>query len=172
MEKWYVRFNDQGFIDYYKSGEAAAVHVVRDCAASVNTTEKWIDVISVNIFETQFKGRIGFNWIIVELFPRIHKPDYTYDIDENRYLTWRTAHDDIDEHRLKKHHGEKFLVICKLKKMKRTTVNGTQEEYIDYHVIDSCKVNKKQISNIESNIGSIVSAIRAKGKPSLSLFPL
>lgn len=171
MEKWYERFEDQGFIDYYESGEAAAVHVVRDCAAAVNTTGKWIDVISVNTFETQFEGRIGFNWIIVELFPRIHQPKYTVDGEYNRYLTWHAAHDDIAEHRSKNHHGEKFLVICKLKKMKRT-VDGKQEEYIDYHVIDSCKVNQMQIRTIESTAASIVSAIRAKRKPSLSLFPL
>ena len=55
--------------------------------------------------------------------------------------------------------------------MKRT-VDGKQEEYIDYHVIDSCKVNQKQIRTVESTAVSIVSAIRAKRKPSLSLFPL
>ena len=116
MEKWYERFENQGFIDYYESGEAAAVHVVRDCAAAVNTTGKWIDVISVNTFETQFEGRIGFNWIIVELFSRIHQPKYTDDREYNRYLTWHAAHDDIAQHRSKNHHGEKFIVICKLKK--------------------------------------------------------
>ena len=171
MEKWYERFEDQGFIDYYESGEAAAVHVVRDCAATVNTTGKWIDVISVNMFEAQFEGRIGFNWIIVELFPRIHQLQYTDDRDHNRYLTWHTAHNDIAEHRSKDHHGEKFLVICKLKKMKRT-VYGKQAEYIDYHVIDSCKVNQKQICSIESNSAKIISEIRAKRKPSLTFFPV
>ena len=144
---------------------------MRDCAAAVNTTGKWIDVISVNTFETQFEGRIGFNWIIVELFSRIHQPKYTDDREYNRYLTWHAAHYDIPQHRSKNHHGEKFIVICKLKKMKRT-VDGKQEEYIDYHVIDSCKVNQKQIRTVESTAVSIVSAIRAKRKPSLSLFPL
>lgn len=171
MEKWYEKFEDQEFTDYYESGEAAVVHVVRDCAMEVKTTGKWIDVISVDTFESKIEGRIGFNWIIVELFPRIHQPKYIKDRDFNRYLTWHAAHDDIAEHRSKNHHGEKFLVICKLKKMK-CTVGKRQEEYVDYHVIDSCKVNQKQICAIESNADKIVSSIRAKRKPSFSLFPL
>lgn len=171
MKKWYEKFEDQDFIDYYESGEAAAVHVVRDCAMEVNTTGKWIDVVSVNIFESQFEGRLGFNWIIVELFPRIHQPKYTEDRDYNRYLTWHAAHGDIAEHRSENHHGEKFLVLCKLKRMKRT-VNQEEEKYIDYHVIDSCKVNQRQIHSIESNAAKIVADIRAKRKPSLMLFSI
>ena len=171
MEKWYERFQDQGFIDYYESGEAAAVHVVRDCAAEVNTAGKWIDVISANTFKSQSDGKIGFNWIIVELFPRIHHPRYTDDRYYNRYLTLHTAHDDIAEHRSKNHHGEKFLVICELKRTKQA-VNGEQGESVDNHVIDSCKVNQKQIRSIESSSAKIVSDIRTKRKLSLTLFPI
>ena len=172
MVKWYEKFEDQDFIGYYESGEASAVHVVRDCTMEVNTTGKWIDVLSVNTFKSQFEGRLGFNWIIVELFPRIHQPKYTNnDRDYNRYLTWHAAHDDIAEHRSKNHHGEKFLVLCKLKKMKHI-VNKKEEEYIDYHVIDSCKVNQRQIRLIETNATKIVADIRAKRKPSLALFPV
>ena len=37
MEKWYERFENQGFIDYYESGEAAAVHVFTAAAQSRTT---------------------------------------------------------------------------------------------------------------------------------------
>ena len=62
MEKWYERFNDAGFTLYNESGEATCVYIVRDKANNVNTTDKWIDVIS---------HANGFDQIIVELFPRI-----------------------------------------------------------------------------------------------------
>ncbi|MDE7122726.1 MAG: hypothetical protein K2O42_11285 [Oscillospiraceae bacterium] len=169
--KWYEKYEDPDFVNYCETGEAAAVHVVRDCAEEITTTGKWIDVISINTFESQFKGRIGFNWIIVELFPRIHQPEYTDDRDENRYLTWHTAHEDIAEHRSKNHHGEKFLVLCKLKRMKRI-INEKEKESIDYHVIDTCKVNQRQIHSITTNAAEIVANIQAKQKPSLALFQL
>ena len=178
-EKWYEKFHDQEFTDYYESGEATVVHVVRDLAMEVNTKGKWIDVLSMNTFEPkspQFEGHLGFNWIIVELFPRIQHPVYTVDREYNRYLTWQAAHEDIAKHRAEKHQGEKFLVLCKLKKVKHVVINEKNEkeerELVDYVVIDSCKVNQKQINTIESNADEIVKKIRAKRKPSLTLFPI
>lgn len=104
MEKWYERFNDDGFILYNESGEATCVHIVRDIANNINTTDKWIDVIS---------HTNGFEQIIVELFPRITHPQYTQDTEYNRYICWHAAHDDIAVHREKGHHGKKYAVQCK-----------------------------------------------------------
>ena len=50
--------------------------------------------------------KIAFNWIIVELFPRKIKPKYDTDPDYNRYLTWLTAHEDIEKQRDSGFHGE------------------------------------------------------------------
>lgn len=99
MEKWYERFNDAGFTLYNESGEATCVYIVRDKANNVNTTDKWIDVIS---------HANGFEQIIVELFPRITHPKYTNDTEYNRYICWHAAHDDIAEHRGKGHQGKKI----------------------------------------------------------------
>lgn len=104
MEKWYERFNDDGFTLYNKSGDATCVYIVRDKANNVNTTDKWIDVIS---------HANGFEQIIVELFPRITHPKYTNNTEYNRYICWHAAHDDIDEHRRKGHQGKKYAVQCK-----------------------------------------------------------
>lgn len=98
-EKWYLKFNDARFTSYIESGEAEAVHIVRDIVRSVNTTGKWIDVLSHS------------NGLITcELFPRITHPKYTADPDMNKYLTWHAAHADISVHRSRGAIGEKFRV--------------------------------------------------------------
>ena len=170
MEKWYERFHDAGFTAYNESGEAAAVYITRDLAEEVNTSGKWIDVISMNTF-THNSGRIGFNWIIVELFPRITNPDYTDDHDYNRYICWHAAHDDIAVHRSRNHHGEKYLVLAKLYvKETRTDTWGRTEQVYDYKVLASRPIKQKQIGFIQNNADSIVSQIRQKRKPILSMF--
>ena len=40
--------------------------------------------------------------------------DWRQDKDYNRYLTWLTAHEDMDKQRDSGFHGEKFLVLCEL----------------------------------------------------------
>ena len=118
--KWYEQFNDEDFTSYIESGEATCVHIVRDNTNNVNTTDKWIDVIS---------HTNGFEHIVVELFPRITHPKYkmhekvTKDTNHNyytcsvcqwnRYICWNAAHNDIAVHREKGHHGRKYAVQCK-----------------------------------------------------------
>ena len=121
-QKWYESFNDVAFTNYIESGEATCVHIVRDNANNINTTGKWIVVISCTH---------GFNQITIELFPRITHPKYTNDIYENRYLCWHAAHDDIAVHRRKGHHGKKYIVQCKQVELQ----NKDGKIYIDYKVI-------------------------------------
>ncbi|MDE5763385.1 MAG: hypothetical protein K2I00_00240 [Ruminococcus sp.] len=170
MEKWYERFKDKAFTYYWESGEAEAVHIVRDCATGVNTTGKWIDVVSERTITEHSESSAGLYWIIAELFPRIHKPEYTDDTDYNRYLTWYTAHNDICEHRSKNHHGEKFFILCELIKKKRI-VHEKEREYIDRSVIDSCRVNQKNINSINKlKSAEILKNIRENGNLSLSSY--
>ena len=92
MFKWYERFNDELFNNYNSSGEATAVHIVRDRAFDINTTGKWIDIIDTHMYKHPRYNKLGFSWIIAELFPRITKPEYTDDDYMNRYLCWQAAH--------------------------------------------------------------------------------
>lgn len=171
MEKWYECFHDERFILYNETGETTAVHIVRDLALDVDTTEKWIDIISMNTFQHSKCERIGFNWIIVELFPRITHPQYTDDPYKNKYLCWHAAHDDIALHRKKNHHGEKFIVLSKLYiKEKKINQFGEENPIYDYKVLASHKIQQKQICYIEQNTESIISQIRKKRKPALSMF--
>ena len=101
-------------LDYIDSGEAAAVYIVKNIVKSLDTKNMWVDVVSINTYYKRGSGNIAFNWIVVELFPRKIKPKYDTDPDYNRYLTWLTAHEDIEKQRDSGFHGEKFLVLCDL----------------------------------------------------------
>lgn len=127
MKKWYERFHDAEFTRYNESGEATCVHIVRDNANNVNTTDKWIDVIS---------HTSGFEQIIVELLPRITHPQYTSDTEHNRYICWCAAHDDIAVHRGNGHHGKKYAVQCK--RVQTKDDNGAS--HYDYKVTGTSKI--------------------------------
>ena len=98
--------------------------VVRDVVQAVNTSGRWIDIISLDHYKEELNGN-AFNWIVCELFPRKIQPEYVEpesespeDIqearDHNRYLTWFTAQIDIAQQRGKGYNGPKFLVLCRL----------------------------------------------------------
>lgn len=162
-EKWYEKFNDERFIEYYKSGEATAVYIVRDLAEDVKTRGKWIDVLpTTNNYYSSF-GRFEFNWIIVELFPRITNPEYTNDKEYNKYLCWHAAHGDIEEHREKKHNGEKYIVLCEL-------YFDEECKKFKYEVLASHSINQKKINYIKSNADNIIEQIIKTSKPTLSMF--
>ncbi len=154
MKKWYERFNDDAFTRYIESGEADCVHIVRDQAHDIDTTGKWIDVISCSKYTTQLKAderlmflKDEFDWIIVELFPRITHPKYTDDDFQNKYICWQAAHADIATHRKKDHRGEKYIVLCKL-------VLKT-----DYEVTTFSKIRQKKIDYIKSNADELIEKI-------------
>ena len=39
------------YIRYIESGESAAVFIVRDIVKAVNTSGKWIDIVSMNAYD-------------------------------------------------------------------------------------------------------------------------
>lgn len=56
-----------------------------------------------------------FKYIVVELFPRKLTPEYdTKDSAHNKYLTWKTAHEDIDQQRTAGGKGPIYYVRCRL----------------------------------------------------------
>ena len=76
--EWYKYINDE-LLDMYNryntSGESIAVHIVRDIVKNIKTQNKWIDIVSMNTKCLDYYD-FDFNWIIVELFPRITRPQY------------------------------------------------------------------------------------------------
>ena len=62
---------DKNYLDYIDSGESAAVYIVKNIVKSLDTKNMWVDVVSLSTYCKRGSGNIAFNWIIVELFPRI-----------------------------------------------------------------------------------------------------
>lgn len=106
---------DAAYISYVESGESAAVFVVRDIVRSIDTTGMWIDVLSLKGSKNK-DGRWDFEYINVELFPRKHHPKYPAGASEEdkKYITWKTANEDITEQRIHGFEGSKFKVHLKL----------------------------------------------------------
>lgn len=107
--------HDPDYIRYVESGESAAVFVVRDVVKAVDTRGKWIDIVSLSA-HIQDEDGWAFNWIVAELFPHKTQPDYSRCItdEDKKYLTWKTAHDDISQQRQEGYKGPKYLVLCTL----------------------------------------------------------
>ena len=103
------------YISYLNNGESAAVFIARDIAVNVPTAGKWIDVISDDT-KGRRDGRWDFNYIIVELFPRKTTPIYPEwaSEEDRKYITWQTAHKDIDKLRSSGYHGPRYKIIPQL----------------------------------------------------------
>lgn len=169
MKKWFTRFNDADFTHYYESGEATAVQIVKNLARDIDTSNKWIDVISYKRYATNL-NRNWFNWSIVELFPRITHPKYTKDVQYNKYICWHAAHNDITVHRQKNHHGEKYIVFCKL--IKPDFPYYEDYHYENYQIINFGKINQKKINFIIANTTEFVSKIQQNKDPLLALLSI
>lgn len=184
--EWHKRFNDELFDTYNTSGEATAVHIVRDIVKNINTKNKWIDVVSMDTDCSSYFD-FDFNWIIVELFPRKTRPQYKEYLEilpsddyfskrkkeisnriireENRYITWQTSHNDIAEHRSNNYHGEKFIVLCQLNK-KRTRASKGEDDYI---ISAINKISQKQIDYIIEHQNDLSEKIHLNGKATLDI---
>ncbi|MEQ8156134.1 MAG: hypothetical protein ABRQ25_14810 [Clostridiaceae bacterium] len=112
---------DPEYINYIESGESAAVFITRDIVKSIDTSNKWIDVIDLSVYEKH--NRRAFNYIIVELFNRKINPQYPKHHGNNeeefikklkKYITWKTAYEDIQNQRSKKVSGPKYLILTHL----------------------------------------------------------
>ncbi|MCR4888064.1 MAG: hypothetical protein K5979_02635 [Ruminococcus sp.] len=164
MFKWYERFNDELFNNYNSSGEATAVHIVRDRAIDISTTGKWIDIIDTHMYKHPRYDKLGFSWIIAEFFPRITKPEYTDDDYMNKYLCWQAAHNDINVHRLHKYNGTKYIVFSKIVTEKRIK-NSKIKEVAVYKVTAFSKIKQKDIDRILSHKDEYIGMIVSKHPP-------
>ena len=106
---------DAAYISYVESGESAAVFVVRDIVMAIDTTGKWIDVLDLVGYKNQ-DGRWDFEYFTFELFPRKTQPRYPAGASEEdkKYITWQTAHADIDRQRRQGYQGVRFKIFPRL----------------------------------------------------------
>lgn len=108
--------HDPEYIAYVNSGESAAVFIVRDCASDIDCKGQWIDVVEL-IGDKDEYGQWDFKRIRVELFERKIKAEYPKgaDKEERRYITWRTATDDIESQKKEGITGPRYELHPKLK---------------------------------------------------------
>lgn len=113
-EKKKIKY-DVAYISYVKNGESAAVFITRDLATEVPTGGMWVDVVSAEK-RCRKDDRWDFNYFIVELFPRKTKPVYPENASdgEKKYITWQTAHKDIEAQRKQGYHGAKYKIYPRL----------------------------------------------------------
>ncbi|MDE6663095.1 MAG: hypothetical protein K2K46_07090 [Lachnospiraceae bacterium] len=114
---------DADYISYVESGESAAVFVARDIVRSIDTSGMWIDILNLK-GDKNDDDRWDFKHFTMELFPRRKYPKYPDGIsdEDKKYITWKTAHEDILEQRSRGYKGTKFRIIPKL-------VNRNQGKY-------------------------------------------
>lgn len=142
---------DPEYIRHVESGESAAVFIVRDIIKSIDTSNKWIDVVMMSAQHR--KGGVNFDYIIIELFNRTLSPQYTNNIGDRKYITWKTAHEDIEKQRLNGCIGLKYLILCDLYnenegrfREKPALWNKTFERWVPWKwKTSSCEVRKRKI---------------------------
>lgn len=111
MNKLNEKKNDPEYISYLQNGDSAAVFIVRDIVKSVNTSGMWIDILSTSGGKNEY-GKWDFSSITIELFPRKIKPVYPEysSIADKKYITWKTANEDISKQRKKGYKGKRFVI--------------------------------------------------------------
>ncbi len=166
--------HDAEYISYIDSGESAAVFIARDICKEIETRDKWIDAISFSVYEKEYSyHRKAFDWIIVELFPRQIRPiyDQAYSLEEKRYLTWQTAHEDMDVQRSLGYNGPKYAILCDLvKKEKEYSEKSGRPRYEwQYEVLDTKQITEEELAYIETNRFYLKAKLRRHEKPTLEM---
>ena len=115
MNKINKRKYDADYIAYIESGESAAVFVARDIVGTIDTSGKWIDILKLEGSKNKY-GQWDLKHFTIELFPRKNFPHYPNNatIDEKKYITWKTAIEDISEQRSSGYVGIKYMIRSKL----------------------------------------------------------
>lgn len=114
MNKTNRKYNAE-YISYVESGVSAAVFIARDIAKNCPTDHMWIDVISKEGRKRK-DNRWDFTVFTVELFPRKTRPVYPQyaSDDDKKYITWATAHEDINKQRRQGYHGPRYEIRPRL----------------------------------------------------------
>ena len=146
---------DSAYISYVANGDSAAVFIARDIVRSIDTSGMWIDVISTSGYKNEF-GKWDFSSITIELFPRKTKPIYPKyaSIEDKKFITWKTANEDIAKQRSQGYRGKKFIICPKLvnkNQGKTKTIemiwNKKFGQYVpkDWARSSDCEVHKKKV---------------------------
>jgi hypothetical protein len=138
-EKYDKKKYSAEYISYVENGESAAVYITRDIVDAIDTKGQWIDIIQSK-GDKNVDRRWDFEWFTIELFPRINQPDYPSGAseDDKKYITWQTAHKDIENLRAVGFKGQKYKIWPKLVCNKKKCVGRDGKKKIeikwDYYI--------------------------------------
>lgn len=106
---------DEEYISYVKNGDSAAVFIIRDIVRDIDTSGMWIDVISTSGDKNEY-DKWDFESIKIGLFPRKTKPIYPKGAskEDKKYITWKTATEDIKKQKQQGYRDKKFMVYVEL----------------------------------------------------------
>lgn len=153
MKKQFEKNFDPEYIRYVEHGDSAAVYIVRDIVTAIDTTNKWIDVLELD-GDRNYDDQWDFKKIKVEIFPRRIKPQYTEFCDK-KYLTWKTAHEDMSNQRNSGYKGAIYEVTTRLvnkNKGKKITVEKVWNkrfcQYVPkkWYMKSTCEIRKVQVN--------------------------
>lgn len=114
--------SDAGYCKYVNAHHPEAISFIKNEVEEFQDSRNiWIDIVDYSIYpHTTPDGKwlpytkTLFKKIIFDIFPRNIKVQYGDDVDYNRYLTWRTAVEDISQQRSQGNKGERWIVECGL----------------------------------------------------------
>lgn len=143
---------DSEYIQYQISHYPEAIEFIRKNVKNFeaegivkNKNDVWIDIQKFDTFSNRapngriLKGTeniILFREIEFDIFPRKIIPVYVQPFNayerENRYITWKTATEDIEKQKMEGCKGERWHLKCEIKTFaeKRTVVIPKKEKYV------------------------------------------
>ena len=135
---------DRGYRRYVHLHHPEAIEFIKQNVKAVkNKGNIWIDVQNVTEFsdkapDGKYLPGVGnvilFKKIVFDIFPRKMKPQYRKDDNfYNRYITWKTATEDIQRQKSAGYEGEQWIVECLLDARK------TQKQIKKVHVAETHK---------------------------------
>ncbi|MDO4803677.1 MAG: hypothetical protein Q4A32_02520 [Lachnospiraceae bacterium] len=130
---------DRAYSQYLKNHHPEAVEFIKQNAEAIkNKSNIWLDIKKYSVFPGKApdgsklpgaKKVILFQKIVFDIFPRRIKPQYIEgNTPYNRYITWKTATDDIRKQRSGGYKGVRWFVECQLEVHK--TKNRTKKELV------------------------------------------
>lgn len=113
-------------------------------------------IYDVQIGIDKLKDKWDFSSLTIELFPRKTKPIYPKyaSIEDKKFITWKTANEDIAKQRSQGYRGKKFIICPKLvnkNQGKTKTIekiwNKKFGQYVpkDWARSSDCEVHKKKV---------------------------
>lgn len=138
---------DPAYRNYVSSHHPEAIEFIRKNETIKNKGDVWLDIQTFTEFQdtapdgSYLRGArniILFKEIKFDIFPRKKRPQYKKgDKEYNKYITWKTATEDIQEQRSAGYKGKRWIVECQLDVHKAKDIIRKELIPETYRIIDN-----------------------------------